>query len=90
MDVLQARPLSEWTEDEGAVLWWVFPIVEPPYVGSPLDVGLTVQIEIAVKTDADPDPLPTIIRKQVGGWPDYHTHWTRIEMPAPPARIEQS
>ncbi|AQR77697.1 hypothetical protein ABNB59_20675 [Paenibacillus larvae] len=30
-------PKSEWHEDHGAVLWWKFPIVEPPYSGSPLD-----------------------------------------------------
>jgi len=32
-----ARPESEWHEDFGDVLWWRFPIVEPPYAGSPLD-----------------------------------------------------
>lgn len=32
-----ARPLEEWGEDYGDVLWWKFPIEEPPYVGSPLD-----------------------------------------------------
>lgn len=31
-----ARPLEEWHEDYGDVLWWTFPIAEPPYVGSPL------------------------------------------------------
>lgn len=33
----RARPLEEWGEDCGAVLWWKFPIEEPPYAGSPLD-----------------------------------------------------
>ena len=33
----RARPLEEWSEDCCAVLWWKFPIEEPPYVGSPLD-----------------------------------------------------
>lgn len=32
-----ARPIEEWNEDFGNVLWWKFPIEEPPYVGSPLD-----------------------------------------------------
>ncbi|WP_418026238.1 Lar family restriction alleviation protein [Paenibacillus sp. JJ1722] len=32
-----ARPLDEWGEDYGDVLWWKFPIVEPPYCGTPLD-----------------------------------------------------
>ena len=31
------RPLAEWHEDIGPVLWWRFPIEEPPYVGTPLD-----------------------------------------------------
>lgn len=31
------RSLEEWGEDYGDVLWWKFPIEEPPYVGSPLD-----------------------------------------------------
>ncbi len=30
------RPLDDYHEDEGNVLWWRFPIDEPPYVGSPL------------------------------------------------------
>ena len=34
-----ARPLEEWHEDYGDALWWKFPIEEPPYVGSPLDMA---------------------------------------------------
>jgi len=33
----EVRPESEYHEDHGSVLWWVFPIQEPPYVGSPLN-----------------------------------------------------
>lgn len=29
--------LEAWHEDLGNVLWWVFPITEPPYVGTPND-----------------------------------------------------
>ncbi|MDH2334266.1 hypothetical protein [Paenibacillus polymyxa] len=47
------RPIDEWGEDHGDVLWWEFPIVEPPYCGTPLDAD----------------------------WPDYHTHWTPINIP---------
>jgi hypothetical protein len=32
-----ARPIDEWHEDIGPVLWWRFPVDEPPYAGSPLD-----------------------------------------------------
>lgn len=31
-----ARPIDEWGEDYGDVIWWKFPIEEPPYIGSPL------------------------------------------------------
>ncbi len=31
----QARPHHEWCEKDGPVLWWRFPVVEPPYVGDP-------------------------------------------------------
>lgn len=41
---MKARPLSQWSEDDGDVLWWKFPIEEPPYVGSPLDLGQTVEV----------------------------------------------
>ena len=34
---LKAIPLSEWHEEFGNVLWWKFPVDEPPYVGTPLD-----------------------------------------------------
>jgi len=36
MGLSDARPLDEWHEDHGAVLWWTFPVRESPYVGSPL------------------------------------------------------
>ena len=32
-----AKPFAFWTEEDGPVLWWKFPVVEPPYVGSPID-----------------------------------------------------
>lgn len=32
-----ARPLEEWHDDCGPVLWWAFPIEEAPWAGSPGD-----------------------------------------------------
>lgn len=32
-----ARHIDDYHEDMGSVLWWRDPIVEPPYVGTPLD-----------------------------------------------------
>lgn len=31
----EPRPLAEWQESDGAVLWWRFPVVEAPYCGTP-------------------------------------------------------
>ena len=34
----QPRPLSEWSEAEGRVLWWRLPTTEAPWLGRPVDV----------------------------------------------------
>lgn len=31
------QPLSSWHEDIGNVLWWQYPICEPPFSGEPYD-----------------------------------------------------
>lgn len=36
-DLLEPIPAEEWCDDDGDVLWWVLPVEEPPYLGSPLD-----------------------------------------------------
>lgn len=33
----EARPLEEWHEDMGDVVWWTFPVTEAAMIGSPLD-----------------------------------------------------
>lgn len=35
--LFQPRTLEEWSEDVGNCLWWVFPVSEPPYCGTPND-----------------------------------------------------
>ena len=37
MEAKNARPEDEYHDDMCAVLWWRFPIVEDPYVGTPTD-----------------------------------------------------
>lgn len=32
-----ARPLDDWHEDEGPVVWWKLPVDEPAWIGTPLD-----------------------------------------------------
>ena len=34
---VEARLAEHWHEDIGNVLWWNFPVEEPPYCGTPLD-----------------------------------------------------
>ena len=38
-DALEPKALEEWNEDMGDCLWWRFPIEEPPYCGTPLDIN---------------------------------------------------
>ena len=64
-----ARPESEWHEDMGDVMWWKFPIEEPPYVGRMTDIGYTVEINTH---------QGVVARGTVGGWPGYHTHFTPL------------
>jgi hypothetical protein len=35
------RPMDEWHDDDGDVLWWRVPIEEAPYASSPLDDSWT-------------------------------------------------
>lgn len=37
LEPVVARPLSEWHESDGFVVWWKFPVNEPSYIGSPND-----------------------------------------------------
>lgn len=85
---MKPRPIAEWREDMGPVLWWRFPITEPPYVGTPLDLGFVVEAHTTTRVithaDQDHDPTTRIERISVGGWPGYHTHFTPIVCPKEP------
>lgn len=72
----EARPRDEWHEEIGPVLWWCFPVSEPPYVGTPLDIGRTYAVEMNI---ADQTAAGVVT---LGGWPGYHTHWTPLVVPA--------
>lgn len=76
-DLHRPRPYSDWHEDHGDVLWWRIPISEPPYVGSPLDLGRTMMVEIYIGTEQFEFPA-----QQTGGWPfGDHTRnlwWTPL------------
>lgn len=82
------RPLSEWCEDDGDVLWWYVKrgkIQEGPWAGSPLVLGKEVLIETRAYTIVDvgttqvePYQGLSYQRVNIGGWPGYHTHWTPL------------
>ena len=82
--VMVPRSLDEWSEEHGDVVWWCWDaktgwLGEPPYIGSPLDAGQTIEIELRSNQGE------FIHQHQVGGWPGYHTHWTpRPAIPQPP------
>lgn len=71
------KHIDEWCEEDGPVLWWKFPVEEPPYCGTPNDLGHTVEMHHYVGGNGD----VKITRTSVGGWPGYHTHWTTFELP---------
>lgn len=71
-----ARPLSEWHEDMGPVLWWAWPITEAPYIGTPLDLPQRNTLSLNGREIA-------VFDTNVG-WPGYHTHWTPL--PAVPVQ----
>ena len=64
VDLYKPRPFFVWSEDIGNVLWWRIPISEPPYVGTPLDLGRSVHVQIGFG-------LETIEANigDAGGWP---------------------
>lgn len=73
-DLHTPRPLSEWHEDMGDVMWWFFPVTEAPYIGSPLDLG---RMEFIPLHDVDGKRIGGM-RVNVGGWPGCHTHFTPL------------
>lgn len=78
------RPLEEWCEEDGDVVWWCWQdgqwLGEPAYIGSPLRLGLTVECHTHAQNGETP-----AARFEVGGWPGYHTHWTpHPDFPEPP------
>lgn len=43
--LLTPRPAAEWHEDFGNVIWYLHPISEPPYCGTPLDSEFPYDLE---------------------------------------------
>lgn len=73
---MKAKPLEDWNEEIGDVVWWAWDadkeewLGEPAYIGTPLDLGQTVEVIFHSN-------LGEFVNSHlVGGWPGYHTHWT--------------
>lgn len=79
-ELLRLRPASEYHEDMGPVLWWNWPITEPPYVGGPNDCGHTIELHSYSThlTDETPQKRRNVTRLFVGPWPDYHAYWSPL------------
>lgn len=78
-DLCQPRPFAEWHEDHGDVLWWRFPVSEPPYVGTPLDLGFPIGAQLHNQFGE----LIGQAQGNVGGWPfsadeEALLWWTRL------------
>lgn len=64
-DLYLLRPMDEWDESDGDVLWYHLPICEYPIVGSHMGMG---------ESDRDGEPTPCR-RLQEEGW---LTHWSPL------------
>jgi hypothetical protein len=63
------RPYGEWHEDHGDVLWWLYPVKEAPWVGSPLDLGRTVSFDVTIQIGVDIYETEAKKVGNTGGWP---------------------
>jgi len=60
-DLQRPRPYCDWHEDRGDVLWWLIPVSEAPWVGSPLCLGRKERHHITEGL--------SIVIDGVGAWP---------------------
>lgn len=83
------RPFHEWHEDHGDVLWWLWPIEQAPWVGSPLDIGRTVSFDVTVQIGCDTYETVPAKLGDTGGWPwkdaddetEARLFWTELPCP---------
>lgn len=81
-EAAEAKPLAEYHEDNGPVLWWSFPVNEPPYVGAPFDSDWpgyhTHWTPLVVPATPHPAPQPQPV---LSGYGDYGAAIPGIERP---------
>lgn len=57
----EARPLDDWHEDMGPVLWWAFPVEEAPWAGDPRSSawpGYHTHFTPLPEAPVEPSPAP--------------------------------
>ena len=59
-----AYPAAEYHEDHGCVLWWRFPLEEPPWAGSELDDDFTPDYYTHWSRLQAPTPVPERARNE--------------------------
>lgn len=52
---------EDWTEEDGSVLWWRFPICEAPYVGTPFDDDFPDCVTHWTRIDVPDEPFADAI-----------------------------
>lgn len=66
-----AQLSEKWHEDIGPVLWWDFPVEEPPYCGTPLDDDFpkykTHFTELHIPDEVEEEPKWVVKRSDHGG-----------------------
>lgn len=68
--LVRSRPFCDWHEDRGDVLWWLIPVEQSPYVGSPLCLGRKEQHHLT-------DQLSLVI-DGVNAWPFDESDQSRL------------
>ena len=65
----ELRPFDDWCDEHGAVLWTYWPIVEPPWCGTPLDSDWPFEPDVGEEPAEAEDwsrlfwmPLPAVFR----------------------------
>ena len=71
-----AQLAEKWHEDIGPVLWWDFPVEEPPYCGTPLDDDFPkykthfTELYIPDEVEEEPKWVVKVVNLYFCGWED--------------------
>ena len=75
---VEARLAEHWNEDIGDVLWWNFPVEEPPYCGTPLDEHFPkykTHFSVIDMPNENEKPKRWVVKYESAGKIYYFTKW---------------